>query len=1297
MSRLPQGCDDWGARLVQHASAQFAVATRENRQSQNHWQKALKMLQEVTRPIFLNKKNTGDPMNLPAGLNIKVRDNLVQVMRRQAPCLSLGDSANTHEPVPLQETTFFKNRNYKDSAYFLMASMYELTRVQDTKLTKQTILRPEAKQHLREDIPLDFDYRTGKQGAWKAMAGLVDDGFVSQARGFGVNHLHWLTKLGYRMCHLLFHVKDFGDGPRPRPNGCHVTKDGDVLPGSPAPNSDHHPFSSAAAVYSSPLRTSIPSAAPFRTASDTWSSGLPNLPLEKVAKSNLLLYELHQRKHGHAVPAFSSAPSSAADVVHMSDDDDPDLQQAIRLSKESQMNYSLRLPNLHPENVFLQKQLSNRVTANKVTELLPGVLLDDVEQVPLKQNLYNFSSSVRGLTGDYKISGQWDSETCKPSKMSCTCPDAKKCCKHVLATLFAYARHNHQTHIQPGITQSLPSPLPQHPQTHAQLTRRNDSQAVLPKRSPQSGHGHLPQSDVIVLDSDDEDVLALSMQPTLAYVESDSLEYLGTAEPSGWDTADQAFDLLQHDPAMRHLDQPAAGFVSKNRVPHNAAITMLMCQTERHQQANYRNFYHETSEAFKNFGKGTSVHVTGKLPLGDFQFQYQCSGDSPDDPSLVSDVIVERKTISDIVTSSAGDRESNGTARHVRQESRLRHCKLQRACMLFEGDPDCVCHHLPGPRTHHDLQLLNPDCLRTKDDVMRYQASIIARNYARNQVFVLQSANVLCSQLFLAAISQMLLTACSEQSCEAMSSADFAKFCGAQCRATSKMCDKLQRAGAHCELVSRISRRFPDEESVLGLYEACSRPLERLQVLQHLQVSGSNIECSVLHTMPVCEYTESEAIKSSQVVYRNLFGSSILPSPAHQQGCSAPEVHVFGSYDSIRACVEASLPTDSPIRIHQEPEGCVLKSFSQNCCSRSQQVHVAVARGVDVLQFFLQFIQEKQQQQHTHADETNICIDTAMRVAREVVMPLVAASRLEKQVVTSLLVLEDVVNGNGGACVRFKKRVAQSQAIFASTIELENGATFSSESASFFESNRVKLFVLMEAQLLVKYGVQVRHSKNAAETKKFLYYLFVEQRAQAPLLYPATPVVAPVAAACYAVAAAMASPRPDRELIVLDDSPPGFTTQANHFPARAQPRARAATVSMGDKAPQPKKKRKAKQADRDPDRDPYALDDSPEESTPKRRATSAHAPVTALDHHTTQGTVDEDAMRELVRVLEAAKVVPDVSRQLFASSMIKCGVSSLQALRDGLSAPHAGLDLQRDVGMNAMQQGCLMRWLENRP
>lgn len=243
--------------------------------------------------------------------------------------------------------------------------------------------------------------------------------------------------------------------------------------------------------------------------------------------------------------------------------------------------------------------------------------------------------------------------------------------------------------------------------------------------------------------------------------------------------------------------------------------------------------------------------------------------------------------------------------------------------------------------------------------------------------------------------------------------------------------------------------------------------------------------------------------------------------------------------------------------------------------------------------------------------------------------------------------------------------------------------------------------MLMEAHILVKYGAQVRHSKNAAETKKFMYYLFAEQRAQAPLLYPAIPVAAPVAGTCRAAAGTMTSPRTphnasDRDLIILDDSPPEITTQANHFPSRAQPKARAVAACTGDKAPQQKKKRKAKQTETNPDRDPFALEDSPDESSPKRRATGARASVTAFDYPT-QSSADEDAVQELMRVLESAKVVPDVSRQLFASSLIKCGVSSLQALRDGLAAQPPGLDLKLDVGMNAMQQGCLMRWLENRP
>ena len=67
-------------------------------------------------------------------------------------------------------------------------------------------------------------------------------------------------------------------------------------------------------------------------------------------------------------------------------------------------------------------------------------------------------------------------------------------------------------------------------------------------------------------------------------------------------------------------------------------------------------------------------------------------------------------------------------------------------------------------------------------------------------------------------------------------------------------------------------------------------------------------------------------------------------------------------------------------------------------------------------------------------------------------------------------------------------------------------------------------------------------------------------------------------------------------------------------------------------------------------------------------------------------------MQELIRVLEDAKVVPECSRQLFAASMIRCGVSSLEALRESLR--EAELDLDKDVEMNPIQRKCLLRWLQ---
>ena len=87
-------------------------------------------------------------------------------------------------------------------------------------------------------------------------------------------------------------------------------------------------------------------------------------------------------------------------------------------------------------------------------------------------------------------------------------------------------------------------------------------------------------------------------------------------------------------------------------------------------------------------------------------------------------------------------------------------------------------------------------------------------------------------------------------------------------------------------------------------------------------------------------------------------------------------------------------------------------------------------------------------------------------------------------------------------------------------------------------------------------------------------------------------------------------------------------------------------------------------------------------------------PMSPPGHQLVDSAVDSAAMQELMKVLEDAKVVPECSRQLFAASMIRCGVSSLEALRESLSEVPAELDLDKDVEMNPIQRKCLLRWLQ---
>ena len=160
---------------------------------------------------------------------------------------------------------------------------YEQTRVQDTMLT-QLEIEAQASKHLEDHIQFNFNYRTRQQGAWKAKDELVKKGFVSEVCSIGRANLYCLTKMGYKMCYLLFHVKDFGPGYRP---SCYVTKDGDVIAG---PSPAHLDPRSAPAVAASAALIRASSVMP------TSSSGRPDMALDRVSEQNRALAALHQKR-----------------------------------------------------------------------------------------------------------------------------------------------------------------------------------------------------------------------------------------------------------------------------------------------------------------------------------------------------------------------------------------------------------------------------------------------------------------------------------------------------------------------------------------------------------------------------------------------------------------------------------------------------------------------------------------------------------------------------------------------------------------------------------------------------------------------------------------------------------------------------------------------------------------------------------------------------------------------------------------------------------------------------------------
>eukprot|EP01032_Pedospumella_encystans_P008289 gene8289-9858_t len=232
-------------------------------------------------------------------------------------------------------------------------------------------------------------------------------------------------------------------------------------------------------------------------------------------------------------------------------------------------------------------------------------------------------------------------------------------------------------------------------------------------------------------------------------------------------------------------------------VPSTAnKLVLLVDVRERNKNAFYRTFFFDiqakcnthltlsnTSTTSRNGTSGTITDYSveqDKLELGDIAVAYEADSsmttssshyismsnssttasttgdtetDTTDSTYYLTGLVVERKALSDLISSSAGDARSRcGTARHFVQECRMRHSGCKRAFMCIEGSMNMANIHAV-PLVWRDRDFTHPDIIENVEGIVSYMCALIGRNYSLpNTVRVVQSVSPSATCQLLAAM-----------------------------------------------------------------------------------------------------------------------------------------------------------------------------------------------------------------------------------------------------------------------------------------------------------------------------------------------------------------------------------------------------------------------------------------------------------------------------------------------------------------------------------------------------------------
>eukprot|EP01041_Mallomonas_annulata_P000302 gene302-543_t len=233
-NKLPKDTKDWHEDLVDACNARYRYSHFHNKKDQNSWKDALNILRESQDHIYIQKggQKQGHVIGIPKKIkSISILQVLMNIVNEEEPVLKPEHNGlDDNNDLSVEDTKFFRDRKYRDSAYALLAAMYMNTTSMPTILYEDQIKRS-ARNFT--DEPIDYDHRAHKFGVWKSVDTLVRPHQLVHKDSGQRPYNYSLTQTGFQFCHALFNKK-FHPSKGPyvlvKPTRCQVTADGVVLP-----------------------------------------------------------------------------------------------------------------------------------------------------------------------------------------------------------------------------------------------------------------------------------------------------------------------------------------------------------------------------------------------------------------------------------------------------------------------------------------------------------------------------------------------------------------------------------------------------------------------------------------------------------------------------------------------------------------------------------------------------------------------------------------------------------------------------------------------------------------------------------------------------------------------------------------------------------------------------------------------------------------------------------------------------------------------------------------------------------